>query len=158
QPLLFAQAQPVVIGDIPWLKRSAHKFGYTGAIEAVTSLTNWPASSPTILPCIQGTRQDLHSVIPGQAQAPAGQAAYDFLKLAIEKTQSHEADGIVTLPLHKEGLHLAGLHYPGHTEILAEACGVKKFAMMLYAPLDRQADDQRGGVGVAHVTLHQSLK
>ena len=32
-------------------------------------------------------------------------------------------DGIVTCPLHKEGLHAAGVSHPGHTEILAERTG-----------------------------------
>jgi 4-hydroxythreonine-4-phosphate dehydrogenase len=59
-----------------------------------------------------------------------------------------DADGIVTAPLHKEGLHAAGLPYPGHTEILAERTGVKEFAMVLAV----------GNLAVAHVTLHMALR
>ena len=44
---------------------------------------------------------------------------------------------IVTLPLHKEGLRAAGLHYPGHTEILAERTGTAAYGIMLYAPPGR---------------------
>src|SRR5262249_54302433 len=58
------------------------------------------------------------------------------------------ADGIVTAPLHKEGLRAAGLPYPGHTEILAERTGTRRYAMMLYWR----------GLGVAHVTLHMALR
>src|SRR5262249_49485544 len=58
------------------------------------------------------------------------------------------ADGIVTAPLHKEGLRAAGLPYPGHTEILAERTGVREFAMVLAVP----------GLAVAHVTLHVALR
>jgi hypothetical protein len=54
----------------------------------------------------------------------------------------------VTAPLHKEGLHAAGLSYPGHTEILAERTGVRAFAMVLATP----------GLAVAHVTLHLALR
>ncbi len=158
QPALFTKSRPVVVGDVAWLRRSAGRLGYQGAIVEVKSLTTWPVSSPEILPCVQGTKAELIEVSLGKPQAAAGQAAFDFLKLAIEKTLVQEADGIVTLPLHKEGLHLAGLKYPGHTEILADACGVTKFAMMLYAPLSQIKTGQRGGVGVAHVTLHQSLR
>jgi 4-hydroxythreonine-4-phosphate dehydrogenase len=50
--------------------------------------------------------------------------------------------------LHKEGLRAAGLPYPGHTEILAERCGVQAFAMVLAVP----------GLAVAHVTLHMALR
>ncbi|HEV3002809.1 MAG TPA: 4-hydroxythreonine-4-phosphate dehydrogenase PdxA, partial [Pirellulales bacterium] len=47
--------------------------------------------------------------------------------------------------------------YPGHTELLAELCGVNDFAMMLYLAQDEQV---RGpaGLGVVHVTLHNSLR
>ena len=55
---------------------------------------------------------------------------------------------MVTAPLHKEGLHAAGLPYPGHTEILAERSGVREFAMVLAVE----------GLAVAHVTLHMALR
>ena len=49
-------------------------------------------------------------------------------------SQRRQADGIVTAPLSKAALHAAGHFYPGHTELLAELCGVEDFAMMLYLP------------------------
>ena len=44
---------------------------------------------------------------------------------------------------------------PGHTEILAERCGVAEHAMMLYLPPDASG---RGGLGVIHATLHVALR
>lgn len=158
KPELFTQCQPVVVGDVAWLRRIAPRHGFQGKIVELPDLKPWPFASAETMPCIQGTNVDLSRVQLGHPQAAAGQAAYDFLKWAIDRTKSREADAIVTLPLHKEGLHLAGLHYPGHTEILAEECGVQKFAMMLYAPLSDEKHGLRGGVGVAHVTLHQSMR
>lgn len=158
QSSLFAQSQPVVVGDVAWLQQMAKRFGYRGEIRLHRDGGDWPLATPEIMPVIQGTGVDLRHTKLGFAQASAGQAAYDFLKLAIDMTLANRADAIVTLPLHKEGLHLAGLHYPGHTEILAETCGVQKYAMMLYAPLQQKQADTRGGVGVAHVTLHQSMR
>src|SRR4029077_4978211 len=109
-----------------------------------------PISQPTeltatgqIIPCINPTQQDLTAVEPGKVDAKAGRAAYDFLCAAIDFTLAGAADGIVTAPLHKEGLHVAGLPYPGHTEILAERTGIHDFAMVL------AIDD----LAVAHVTL-----
>jgi 4-hydroxythreonine-4-phosphate dehydrogenase len=101
-----------------------------------------------MIPCVQAGTQDLSGVKPGQVSAAAGQAAYDFLCAAINWTREGVADGIVTAPLHKEGLRAAGLHYPGHTEILAERTGTKQFAMLLSVP----------GLTVAHVTLHMGLR
>jgi 4-hydroxythreonine-4-phosphate dehydrogenase len=70
-------------------------------------------------------------------------------------TCEKKADGIITLPLNKEGLHAAGLKYPGHTEILAEKTGVKEFGMMLYAP---PTATLKNAIGVVHVTLHMALR
>ena len=90
----------------------------------------------------------------GRISGAAGRAAYDFLVAAIDLTMAGRADGIVTAPLQKEGLHAGGLDYPGHTEILAERTGTRNFAMMLWArgPLVPH------GVGVVHVTLHMALR
>jgi 4-phospho-D-threonate 3-dehydrogenase / 4-phospho-D-erythronate 3-dehydrogenase len=64
---------------------------------------------------------------------------------------------ITTSPLHKEALHKAGHHYPGHTELLAELCGVQDFAMMLYLGPDDQVGAAHG-LAVVHVTLHTALR
>jgi 4-hydroxythreonine-4-phosphate dehydrogenase len=158
QPALFAQSQPVVVGDVRWLQKLASQLGFHGEVVEVGDLREWPVASPKMMPVLQGSVARLRSVVLGKPQAEAGQAAFDFLTLAIDLTLKKQADAIVTLPLHKEGLHLAGHHFPGHTEILAKACGVQKYAMMLYAPLSNTDAGLRGGVGVAHVTLHQSLR
>ncbi len=158
QPALFTQSQPVVVGDVRWIQKLASQLGFHGDVVEVRDVNSWPPASPKLMPVLQATMAPLRNVVLGKPQAEAGQAAYDFLTTAIDLTLKQQADAIVTLPLHKEGLHLAGHHYPGHTEILAAACGVQKFAMMLYAPLSNSDAGLRGGVGVAHVTLHQSLR
>ena len=67
------------------------------------------AASAAIVPCLSATSAtDLSTVQPGQVTAAGGRAAYDFLCAAIDRTLAGEADGIVTAPLHKEGLHAAG--------------------------------------------------
>ena len=38
---------------------------------------------------------------------------------------------VVTAPIHKEALRAAGIHHPGHTEILAELAGAGDVRMML---------------------------
>ena len=53
-------------------------------------------------------------------------------------------DAITTLPLNKEALRLAGIAHPGHTEILAERCGVADHAMMLYLAAERRSWTARG--------------
>jgi 4-hydroxythreonine-4-phosphate dehydrogenase len=98
------------------------------------------------LPLINPSAADLSRVKLGEA----GRAAFDWLAYAIDECLAGRADGIVTCPLHKEGLHAAGVPFPGHTEILADRTGAKSHAMLLYD------DDLK--LAVAHVTLHQSVR
>jgi 4-hydroxythreonine-4-phosphate dehydrogenase len=150
-PELVAFCQPIVVGDPDWLWRAAE-----GRSIDVQSIADVDAAMPTSerVPCLRATSQDLSGVEIGKISAAAGRAAYDFLVAAIDLTLARRADGIVTAPLQKEGLHAAGLHYPGHTEILAERTGTRNFAMMLWArgPLLPH------GLGVVHVTLHMALR
>ncbi len=144
---LDAVCRPVVVGDTEWLRRTARGLGSSLEVTEVGSPDSVDMG-PGRVACLQGTTQDLTHVEMGRVSAAAGRAAYDFLCRAIELTLAGEADGIVTLPLHKKGLRAAGLHYPGHTEILAERTGTPRFAMMLYYE----------GLAVTHVTLHMGLR
>jgi 4-hydroxythreonine-4-phosphate dehydrogenase len=146
-PQLVRISRPVVVGDVGWMRWAVKLVG----LRAAVTLASDPAAIETaedVIPCLPGSGQDLSTVEPGRVSAAAGRAAYDFLCTAIDQTLAGTADGIVTAPLHKEGLHAAELPYPGHTEILAERTGTKRFAMMLFGQ----------GLGVIHVTLHMALR
>lgn len=93
---------------------------------------------------------------PGTDDARSGAAAFGWLSRAIDLALAGEVDGIVTAPLSKLALHHAGYLYPGHTEILAERCGVQDYAMMLYLPAGEEVRGDHG-LAVAHTTLHTSI-
>jgi 4-hydroxythreonine-4-phosphate dehydrogenase len=152
-PDVLPLCQPIVVGDPGWLWQALRLVGSTAEVQNISS-PGEAEPSPRVVPCLAGSAQNLDQVAPGRVSAAAGRAAYDFLCRAIDLTLAGEADGIVTAPLHKEGLHAAGLPYPGHTEILAERTGTQSFAMMLYA----RGPELPGGLGVLHVTLHCALR
>jgi 4-hydroxythreonine-4-phosphate dehydrogenase len=146
-PDLLPLCRPAIVGDPLWVRRGLELVGSSARVHVVGHPGQAKASAD-VLSVLCGSDQDLQSVAPGRVEAAAGRAAYDFLCRAIDWTMASDADGIVTAPLHKEGLHAAGLPYPGHTEILAERTGVKEFAMVLAV----------GDLAVAHVTLHMALR
>jgi 4-hydroxy-L-threonine phosphate dehydrogenase PdxA len=84
----------------------------------------------------------------GKVQAICGRASYNYVIKGIELALKGEIDAIVTNPISKEALKMAGINYPGHTEILAEKTGTKNFSMMFASE----------NVHVVHVTTHVSLK
>jgi len=74
----------------------------------------------------------------------AGRAVEAAARLAL----AGEVDAIVTAPVDKHALHLAGFPWPGHTEWLAHLAGDVEVAMMLAA----------GPLRVVLVTTHVALR
>jgi 4-hydroxythreonine-4-phosphate dehydrogenase len=146
-PALLDLCRPVVVGDLGWMGQALDLVRSPARAVGVREPADREAM-PDLVPCLPGSSQHLEGVEPGRVSAAAGRAAYDFLCRAIDLTLERRADAIVTAPLHKEGLRAAGLPYPGHTEILAERTGTRRFAMLLYCD----------GLAVAHVTLHMALR
>jgi 4-hydroxythreonine-4-phosphate dehydrogenase len=118
------------------------------------------ASDRRRIPCWNPSSAEVGSVPLGKDDGRCGQAAYDWLVAATRGALAGEVDAITTAPLSKGALHLAGLKYPGHTEILAEVCGVREFGMMLYLPpTDTSAANAvQRALSVVHVTLHTSIR
>ena len=83
----------------------------------------------------------------GKITAVGGEWAYRAVKKAVEMTQAGTADAIVTAPLSKEALHMAGHHFEGHTELLAHLTGQRDAVMML----------AHGPMRVSHVTTHCAI-
>jgi 4-hydroxythreonine-4-phosphate dehydrogenase len=145
-PSVHARIRPLVLGHPEIVRRAAEllqrKLEVFELDEQSVKRCDWPADPATmaVLPtCDNDVLDVVRSVCAGT-------------KLALDR----QVDAIVTAPLSKAALHAAGHHYPGHTELLAEMCGIADFAMMLYLP-GGAAVRGPAGLGVVHVTLHQSL-
>jgi 4-hydroxythreonine-4-phosphate dehydrogenase len=72
----------------------------------------------------------------------------EYVRAAAADVLAGRADAIVTCPITKEGLQLAGVAHPGHTEFLSQLCGGADVVMML-------AGDR---LRVALVTIHVALR
>ncbi|MEK6259078.1 MAG: 4-hydroxythreonine-4-phosphate dehydrogenase PdxA [Planctomycetota bacterium] len=153
---LAACCQPIVVGNPDVLRRALALIGSCMTVREVSSLAA-SGDATNDLVCWNPSNGDAAAVPVGRIDARAGRAAYDYLVASTRAALHGEIDAITTAPLNKAALHAAGLNYPGHTEILAEECGVREFAMMLYLP---PGEPLRGpfGLGVAHVTLHTSIR
>ena len=70
-------------------------------------------------------------VRPGIASAKAARLAAAWIEAAARSALHGSLDALVTAPISKEGLRLAGIPFAGHTEMLASLTGTRRFAMML---------------------------
>jgi 4-hydroxythreonine-4-phosphate dehydrogenase len=84
----------------------------------------------------------------GKPQAVCGRASFAYVTTAIDLCMNKKIQGMITNPISKEALHMAGIDFPGHTEILAARTGAKDFSMMFAVEK----------VYVVHVTTHVSLR
>ena len=124
---IYRRCRPVVIGDKRLLSI------LPGAIKSRFDVIDIPVSG--------------RQVSPGKISRASGMAAYVWLMKAVELARCGRVRGIVTAPISKEALALAGIGLPGHTELLAGATGTKNFAMMMAA----------GRLRAVMVTRHRPL-
>jgi 4-hydroxythreonine-4-phosphate dehydrogenase len=68
------------------------------------------------------------------ARSACGESAYAAILGAVELVRAGTAAGIVTAPISKEHVTLAGHDIPGHTELLAELAGGVPVRMMMAGP------------------------
>ena len=135
----------VVIGDVGVLNRAAAQSNIALEARAITLSEFRPDASYVQVLAVTELPEDLPL---GEVQAQSGQAAFDYVKTGIEAALAGEVSALVTAPIHKEAMRLAGLPYPGHTEILADLSQSDDYTMMM------SSDDLR----VVLVTIHESLK
>ena len=84
---------------------------------------------------------------PGEVSKSGGMIAGKALEMALKLALTGEAQAVVTAPISKEALNLAGYSYPGHTEFFAENTKVEDVVMILLS----------GGFRVGLVTTHCAL-
>lgn len=84
----------------------------------------------------------------GRVAARAGRAAAACVTAGAQAVLAGQGRALVTAPLNKAALSAAGIHFPGHTEMLQAATGGVPVRMML-------ANDE---LRVVLVTIHQSLR
>ena len=151
-----------VAGDLATLRRAAAVVSEGGVSLPVAALEQ-PAEALAAPPRCVPVLQVLEPQVPapfGRISAPAGRAAGDCVVWAARAALRGELAGLVTAPLHKEALAAAGIHHPGHTELLqavaAEHLGVPVARLPVRMML---ANDELRTVLVSiHVSLSEAIE
>lgn len=145
----YTLCKPIIVGDAKIIQLAVDllKLDQPLTVNAVTDVKDAKFEHGTIdvydLDLI-----DMSTFKFGEVQVQCGNAAFQYVRKAIDLAMANEVDGTCTAPLNKEAIHLAGHNYDGHTEIYATFTGTKKYAMLL-------AD---GPMRVIHVSTHVSLR
>jgi 4-hydroxythreonine-4-phosphate dehydrogenase len=121
---------PLVFGDIKIIEYAKKLVGVTNEINVINV-----------------TKLGKEGLSPGHQDKKAGEASLLYIKEAVRFALEGKIAAIVTAPISKESIHLAGAKYPGHTEMLQELTGAKRVAMMF----------EGGKFRVVLVTIHCAL-
>lgn len=143
----ISNSRIVVIGDFNIMKSAYDMLKISSFRLTRTKQMKDCTFGNTILNILDLNLMETNQLKTGKMNAASGSAAFESLKKAIELARNKEIDAIATAPLNKEAIHLAGHHYAGHTEILAELTNTDDYAMLLY--------DKK--LSVIHVSTHISL-
>lgn len=81
------------------------------------------AFSAGIMDLVDLATAEAEGLQPGVIQGPAGKAAFQYVRSAIEMAMSGEIDAIATAPINKESLRAGEVPYLDHTEMLAKLTG-----------------------------------
>ena len=140
----------VVYGDAGVMSRIVERLAIPATVRTVAS-PGETTREPGMVDVV--SLSDLgDDVALGCVDARAGAAAYGYIVAAIEAAQRGDVSAIATAPIHKESLKLAGVPYPGHTEMLADHTGTRDYAMMLFN------NELRVIMVTVHVALSEAIK
>jgi len=144
---IFRFCQPVVIGDAKSIMQGLKVVRLQLNIHSIKNLSEAQFQYGSI-DVLDLNNVQIETLEMGRAQSMAGKAAVEYIKKAVQLALFKEIHAIVTAPINKSAMNMAGFEYAGHTELLADLTKAKEFRMMLIAR------DLR----VVHVTTHVSLE
>lgn len=122
----------VVFGDAEILLACASKTGLPPP-EVISSLAEISSGqSPNSVLDLKRLAMKDFSI--GHISANSGRASFEYIEAAIAAALAGQVDAVTTAPINKESLRMAGLTYPGHTEIFAERAGSDRWCMMQFSP------------------------
>ena len=138
---IAARSIPVVVGDLKVINELT---------DSLPSLPRFSFKRPG-----EGSPGDVEfldlgfidTVRPGFSDGRCGEASYRYILEALKLLFTGDVSALVTCPISKASLRMAGVSFPGHTELLAHMGGVDSCVMMLANPRIR----------VSLVTIHIPL-
>ena len=148
RPEVYERCRPLVIGDARVMEAGRKTAGHREIRIHPISEVKEALFTAGIIDVYDMRQADPGQIPIGQVSAAAGEAAFQYVKKAIELANAGEIDGTVTNAISKEAINLAGHHFSGHTEIYAHYTNTQKYTMML----------AWRNMRVVHVSTHVSLR
>jgi len=170
---IHTDADFFVVGRCAVMEQAVRENGFENPVDvlSVADLNSNQWNRSRSIPVLEVDVTDGDIVAPAAETEVAGRVAYQAIKTSAELALANQIDAMVTAPINKKSLNLAGIQVPGHTELLAQFCEAKSTAMMLYLPptyetqpgdsvesKDEKSNKRDKGLSIVHCTLHTSMR
>ena len=135
---------PIVLGDLGVLARTAE------LLDTEVQPVSWQLGldiQPGTVPVLELSHLDPGSLQWGSPTRETSIAMANYIRRAVQGALDGDFTAMVTCPISKKSLNEAGIHYPGHTEMLAELTDTDDYRMMMAGNRLR----------VVLVTIHEPL-
>ena len=139
--------RPLVIGSLPVMHKTVRSLGLPLRVVVVEGHDR-PLGGRGELSVLDPLERPIGRFRMGVAAKNTGKASVAFITKAVELAELGCIHGIVTGPINKEAINLAGYHYPGHTELLADLTYSKEVGMMILG----------GPLKIMFVTTHVAIR
>ena len=139
--------RPIVIGSLPVMEQTIKALKLKQRILRVDGHETMMPQRGTVA-VLDPLETPLGTFEPGTAAAETGAASVVFIKKAVELAQIGCIEGMVTAPINKEAVNMAGCWYPGHTELLADLTHAHESGMMIVG----------GPLRIMFVTTHVAIR
>jgi 4-hydroxythreonine-4-phosphate dehydrogenase len=144
----LGRSTPLVIGDARIVAEAAQRWAPGWTVAAIEAPEEAAAVGDRVIPVIDIANCDPARVTIGEVDPYTGNAAYEYVVHSAQLAMDKRISAIVTAPLNKEAMRLAGHMYDGHTGLLGSLTGTKKYFMVLGSDVLR----------VIHVSTHVTLE
>ena len=132
----------VIIGNIDFMRKANELLGQN--LQFGSAFTDLPKD---VIAVEHVPTEGSSEIVPGKITAAGGEAAFRYIVKAVELTKSNDINVIVTAPLNKGAMHLAGHEFDGHTGLLASLTNSPQSFMLLTSDI----------LSTVHVSTHVSL-
>jgi 4-hydroxythreonine-4-phosphate dehydrogenase len=146
-PEIHGLCRPILIGTLKSLQKTAMHLNLDIAFKAIPAPGYAKGKTGTI-EVIDLNNVDTEKLKTGIMSAEAGRASIEYIEKAVNYALQGECEAIVTAPINKKAISLAGSRHIGHTELIAALSNVKDPLTMFSVR----------GLRIFFLTRHLSLK
>lgn len=146
---LSGSISPVLVGNPRVWLLAAHGLGIDAEVieSGVTDVDNLRLGDSLISLSVPAGSDPSFETTSGSVDAVAGKESMLAVSHAVDMCVAERVDAMVTAPISKEAINLAGYDFPGHTEFIADRVGGSEVLMLMASA------DLRVGVVTGHIPL-----